>query len=611
MEKESAVALMPVVLMTLVLKARHFFPMVLFIVVAPCVYASGGSVSYTYDSLNQLTEANYNNGQQIIKYTYDAAGNMLTRVVSVSPPALSIGSISSFSAQLGASSTTQDLTLTNTGGADLSIQNVKMTGDFAITNGCGNALPSGTSCMIGIEFNPTATGSTTGTLTITDNAASSPQVVNLTGTGQTPVDSDGDGLADYQDGTPNDPNEWKDTDGDTIASYTPVRLAPSQKIALPVIGQALTASDGTALMVPSDATAVSLNVTAVKPDGPGYITVWPCSVPRPVASNLNYIGGDIVPNGVIAPIGSGGRVCFYSYSKTDLVVDISGFFRGNAFVGATPQRLVDTRKGTGAPKSKVTPLSPLTVQIAGVSAKTAAGGAVTVPSSVNAAALNVTVVNPAGQGYVTVYPCGTSRPLASNVNFSKDQTIANGVIAPVGSKGDVCIYASTDTDIVVDLEGWFDGASFTGATPDRLVDTRKGTGAPVGKIGGSNQLSIAVAGQALTVNGASQTLPSTATAAALNVTAVNPDGGGYITVYPCGVNRPLASNLNYTRGEVVANNVIAPLGGNGNVCVYSSTGSDVVVDISGWFSGNSINGFIGTTPDRLIDTRKGVGPPPQ
>lgn len=427
------------------------------------------------------------------------------------------------------------------------------------------------------------------------------------------TDDDNDGIPDVSDPYPLIPSVVPgDADGDGVpdSQEMPVRLDPSREIALPLIGRRLTMSNGTPLTIPSDVTAVSLNVTAVNPDGPGYITIWPCSASRPQTSNLNYVAEDIVPNSVIAPVGSDGKVCFYSYSKTDLVVDVSGYFRGNDFVGATPMRLVDTRYGTGASQVKVTPSAPLAVQITGLAATTAFGDSAVVPSAIDAAALNVTVVNPAGQGYVTVYPCDVSRPLASNVNFVKDEVVANGVIAPVSHDGKVCIYASTPTDVVVDLAGWFTGKSFTAATPRRLADTRDGTGAPNGKIGGSNELTIPVVGQKLVVGGALETIPPTATAVALNVTVTDPGGDGYLTVYPCGVKQPLASNLNYVKSQVVANNVIAAIGSSGDVCVYSSTGANVVVDISGWFQRDGTNGYVATTPQRLVDSRVAVGPPP-
>jgi len=107
-----------------------------------------------------------------------------------------------------------------------------------------------------------------------------------------------------------------------------LRFAAGQVIELPVIGTALTAPNGDALVVPTTATAASINVTAVTPGGSGFITVWPCGVARPLASNLNYVAGDVVPNGVLAPIGSNGKVCLYSLVDTDLVVDVAGWFEG-------------------------------------------------------------------------------------------------------------------------------------------------------------------------------------------------------------------------------------------------------------------------------------------
>jgi hypothetical protein len=76
--------------------------------------------------------------------------------------------------------------------------------------------------------------------------------------------------------------------------------------------------------VPVDAAAVMLNVTAVGPDGGGYLTVFPCGEVRPLASNVNYGPGDVVPNSVFAKVGAGGRVCIYSLAKTHLIADVNG-----------------------------------------------------------------------------------------------------------------------------------------------------------------------------------------------------------------------------------------------------------------------------------------------
>ena len=389
------------------------------------------------------------------------------------------------------------------------------------------------------------------------------------------------------------------------------RLLAGQFLELTIHGTCLFSPAGDSLTIPTIATAASLNVTAVTPDAAGFVTVWPCGVARPNASNLNFVAGDVVPNGVVAPIGSNGSVCLYSSQATDLIVDVAGWFEGEAFVGATPQRLVDTRDGTGGQLGQLVAEAPLVVQATGISATTAAGSATTVPTTAGTVALNVTVVSPDSPGFITVYPCDAPRPLASNLNYVAGQVVANGVLAPVSSSGQVCLYSQSPTDIIVDLAGWFPGDAFTGATPNRLVDTRDGTGAPLAKLQPSGQLSVAVQGSILSVNGNSAQVPLDASAVALNVTVVNPESGGFVTVWPCSATRPNASNLNFTAGKVVANNVVAPIGDQGNVCFFASQNTDIIVDISGYFTGASGNQFVGSTSKRFVDTRDGTGPAPQ
>jgi hypothetical protein len=81
--------------------------------------------------------------------------------------------------------------------------------------------------------------------------------------------------------------------------------------------------------VPADGVAaVALNVTAVSTeanDFGGYVTVYPCGT-RPDASNLNFVSGQTIPNSVIAPVSSAGKVCFYVYGKAHLLADVSGYF---------------------------------------------------------------------------------------------------------------------------------------------------------------------------------------------------------------------------------------------------------------------------------------------
>jgi len=122
-----------------------------------------------------------------ITITDDAAGS--PRVVplggiGVAPSVFLSRTGLSFSNQgIGITSAPQTVTLTNTGNAPLTINSVAVTGDFAETNTCGASVAAGANCEISVTFTPTATGTRTGALTITDNAAGSPHVLQLLGGG--------------------------------------------------------------------------------------------------------------------------------------------------------------------------------------------------------------------------------------------------------------------------------------------------------------------------------------------------------------------------------------------------------------------------------------------
>lgn len=81
--------------------------------------------------------------------------------------------------------------------------------------------------------------------------------------------------------------------------------------------------------------AAVLNVTAVRPAAAGHLTVYPCGTQRPTASTLNYVGGQVVPNGVIVNPGKTGEVCIDSFARTDLVVDLLGFVGSSRDVGVS------------------------------------------------------------------------------------------------------------------------------------------------------------------------------------------------------------------------------------------------------------------------------------
>jgi hypothetical protein len=325
--------------------------------------------------------------------------------------------------------------------------------------------------------------------------------------------------------------------------------------------------------------AVALNITVVDGDTNdfgGYVTAYPCHLTRPDVSNLNFVAGQTVPNSVITPVSPTGTVCLYVYGSAHMLADVSGYFT-DGFQPVAPERILDTRSGTGGRQGRVGALdgrgTPIEVQVTG-----RAG----IPSSgALAVALNVTVVdgdtNDFG-GYVTVYPCGTL-PGSSNLNFVTGQTVPNSVIAPLSASGTVCLYVFGTAHLLVDVSGYLT-SGITPMSPTRFLDSRTGFGTwqrRVGALDGTGQvLELLVAGD--------YGVPSNAKAVAMNVTVVDGlanDFGGYVTVYPCDVPRPDSSNLNFTSGQTVPNLVIAPVSSSGKVCFYVYGTAYLVADVSG------------------------------
>jgi hypothetical protein len=327
--------------------------------------------------------------------------------------------------------------------------------------------------------------------------------------------------------------------------------------------------------------AVSLNVTVANSDRPGFVTVYACG-DREAVSSVNFTAGQTVANAVMSPVSDTGSVCFYASALTDIIVDINGWLPvGQAFTSIGPKRLFDTRLGVSDQVLRTVAARPLaTGGMIEVSVTDLAGY---VPSSgVDSVSLNVTVTNPIAYGYITVYACGT-RAEVSSVNYSAGQTVANAVVAPVSATGSVCFYAHSATDVVVDINGWFKmSAGFVGVSPQRVLDTRAGTPGTLRtvakyKVGGDYVLEVRITD----MNGAVP--PSGVAAVSLNVTATNPDGVGFLTVYACGP-RESISSLNYLTSQTVANAVVTPISAAGTICFFSLAPTDVIVDINGWFS---------------------------
>jgi hypothetical protein len=365
----------------------------------------------------------------------------------------------------------------------------------------------------------------------------------------------------------------------------PARILDTRTLSGPLAGgSTITVQVAGAGNVPADGVyAAVLNVTATNTTAPSYLTIYPAGIPQPLASSLNWTAGQTVPNLVEVAVGPQGQVnIFNAAGSTDVIVDVEGYVAtpvttpgpSGLFNAVTPSRILDTRNGTGsaAPGGPVGPNSTIVLPVAGNGVVPATGAAAVV--------LNVTVTRPSAASYLTVFPTG-NKPLASNLNFAAGQTVPNRVIVPLGASGSISFYnAFGSVDVIADISGWFTDASNPNATgtrfapvpPARILDTRNAQ-----KLGPNQSMGVSITG-----NGPIPTFG--VQAVVLNVTVTGPTASSYLTVWPDGDPRPLASDLNFSAAQTVPNMVVVKVGTTGAIDLYNAAGStDVVIDVMGWY----------------------------
>lgn len=282
---------------------------------------------------------------------------------------------------------------------------------------------------------------------------------------------------------------------------------------------------------------------------------------------------------------------------------------GSPFVPLSPTRVLDTRSGVGAPQAQLGPNGAVSLSVANSQDGVPAEG-------LRAVVLNVTVTNPTATSFLTVYPDGGDRPVASNLNFTAGQTIPNLVTVPVGADGKVDFYNhSGSTDVIADVEGYYRIAAtpeasnpfaagyLVGQAPQRVLDTRSGIGAPTAPLAGGTPVTVNV----LKAPGVPQGVPIRAVV--LNVTATDASGASNLVVYPDNATAPGASDLNFSAGQTIANSVIVPVPADGGIDFLNHSGTvDAIADVQGFYTGGAGGAFVPVTPTRLLDTRSTGGP---
>lgn len=364
---------------------------------------------------------------------------------------------------------------------------------------------------------------------------------------------------------------------------TPCRVADTRNATGPFGGPILAANStrafairNSACNIPATAMAYSVNVTVVPSGSLGYLTIWPYGSAKPTASTLNS-DGRVKANAAILPAGTdaGGSVNVYVTNATQFVLDIDGYFiqpggtqTGLDFYNITPCRIADTRKANG-------PLGGPSMS-AGSTRSFPVATACNIPAAATAYSLNFTVVPKGAVGYITAWPEGQTKPLASVLNDPTGTTVANAAIIPAGTpSGGVSVYTTDNTDLVIDINGYFAAPGTNGLTlytlsPCRVLDTRNAGGAFDGK------LVVNVETSSCNVNASAQ-------AYVLNATVVPSGDLGYLTLWPDGQAQPTVSTLNALDGTITSNMALVPTT-NGNIDAFSSGSTQLVLDISSYFA---------------------------
>lgn len=251
-----------------------------------------------------------------------------------------------------------------------------------------------------------------------------------------------------------------DTTGATYHALTPVRLLDTRtgngmsgpiRANVPRTFQ-VTGRGG----IPSNATAVTGNVTAVNQTSGWAVYLGPVSSPVPTTSSVNFVSGEATGNNLTVALAAGGKLSTTYMSgagnTADLVFDVTGYYTadltGSMFVPITPARLLDTRSGNGL-SGKLAAGSPRSFQVAG------RGG---IPANAGAVAGNVTVVNQTNAWAVYLGPSSSASPTTSTINFVRYDVKGNGLTVALSSGRLYATYMSTagnTTDLVFDVTGYY------------------------------------------------------------------------------------------------------------------------------------------------------------
>lgn len=323
--------------------------------------------------------------------------------------------------------------------------------------------------------------------------------------------------------------------------------------------------------IPSTAAAYSLNVFVIPQARLSYLTVYPTGEDRGLVTTINARDGFIKAHAAIVPAGTDEAVSVYASDTTDVVLDIDGYFApasGSAleFYPLTPCRAVDTRNGQylQGGQERDFPLLQSSCSI---------------PANAVAYSLNLTALPRTGfLGFLSVWPAGQEQPMVATLVDATGTVVSNAAIVPAGTGGAIAVYPSDDTDLIIDINGFFAAPGAGGlslyptAQPCHAFDTRKSV------FGFSGQIAVPVG-----ISGHPCGLPGTARAFVFNATVYPQSSLNYLTLWADGEPRPTTWILSAVDGAVTSNMAIVGTT-NGYIDAYAAGTTHLVLDISSYFA---------------------------
>ncbi|MET8994417.1 S1 family peptidase [Amycolatopsis sp. NPDC004169] len=347
-----------------------------------------------------------------------------------------------------------------------------------------------------------------------------------------------------------------DTRTETGGHQKPVAAGESVSVAIPGL--------------PASASAVAVSLVGTGGTSGTFLTAYGDTLPT--TSNVNLAAGRTAAGMAIVPVGADGRIKVRNNAGAiDVIVDYLGYYSASGESTyqpkAKPDLLLDTRGQLGGHPGKLTAGEIVTVPVRGVAG---------VPSDAVAVAINLTGTEADSNTFFSVFAQGTPGPSTLNIRPDEDRAVQS--LVRIGDDGAIRIFLHHGQGhVLLSVAGSFvpgDAGSRYAALgkPTRLLDSRDGTPAPLGP---GTIVTVPVTG-----------LPSEATAAAVNLTGVQPSVSSFLSAWSHDLPYSgVPSTVNVMAGENTSNAATVRLGAGAQFDVRNSAGSThLVVDLQGYYT---------------------------